>query len=203
MFAQEERRESDIDRLLASVAPKKVLAELTQRFGPMTDAMERAPESGKQTRVRFWPIPSQNFRIQLFRSDLELPIDMWVYRYDPALPFYEASSEMGVCNSADVMRILRVLDGAPRQLADKPAVIAELEKITGVVARRKGNKFGAWHLRTDSWSLFNNPFSLSSGYCAGENDFEVWFMANERNPREHQSFTQVVAGLKEFGHLPP
>lgn len=106
-----------------------------------------------------------------------------MYRYDPALPFYAHQSARGRCSSGEVMRLLAELDRDPEKLARRPAVIEELQRLTGLLATRKCGVFGAWQLDLGDCSVSHRPF---------DGDFVV-SLAGET--RQLQTLAEVAAAL--------
>lgn len=89
----------------------------------------------------------------------------------------------------------------PQKLQRKPDSIAYLERLTGQTAYRKHNSFGKWYIGCDKYSMFNNPFGTSLGYTSGENNFEIWYLKHEKEPRERQTVTNIEQKLKELNYI--
>ena len=78
-------------------------------------------------------------------------------------------------------------------------MILYLERLTGKTATRKHNSFGKWHIVGQGYSMFNNPFKVSLGYTNGENNYEIWYMNDEKEPQGYQTVDQIEKALHQFG----
>ena len=123
---------------------------------------------------------------------------MWVYHYNKTLKFIKEGCYIGCLSGGDVYTILEQLKCDPNKLKRKPESIKYLEQLTGNTAYRKHNSFGKWHLSDEGFSMFNNPFGISLGYTNSENNYEIWYINNEKEPRERQTVNQIEKQLKEF-----
>ena len=126
---------------------------------------------------------------------------IWFYFYDKNLPHVRESekSRRGGISQADVAVVLRQFKTNPDKLRQKPQSIKDLEKVTGVLAVRKWQGFGKWHLYNSDFTTFNNPFGLSTGYTDSADEFEIWFRTKEEWPRRQQTVSQISAALTKFG----
>ena len=131
---------------------------------------------------------------------------LWMYNYDDDIGFIrDENSKTGVIESGDIVLILEILKSNPNKLRTKPESILYLEKLTGEVAYRKCNYFGGWHLTSKKYkySLFNNPFGITTCYTNNENNFEVYFWGQENDVREYQSVRQIEDAMKNYKYITP
>lgn len=125
---------------------------------------------------------------------------MWFYYYDDDITT-DNRLKMGAMGSNDVIKALEILEKEPKKLREKPESIKTLEKLTGDEAHIKLNSFGSWHLSGNGYSLFNNPFCMTLGYTDSADNFEIWFMDKENEPREYQSLQAVIDGLCKYSYI--
>ena len=153
------------------------------------------PETTEK-KIRRWQTP-YGFSISLHPNNYFT----WMYTYDEDLPFMGERND-GYLSPQEVISVLYQLWLDPDKLRRKPSSIKTLEQLTGQTAFRKLRMFGRWHIRKDGvYSLFNNPFHLSSEYTNDENVFEVWYLSREENPREYVSLDKLISQIREFGYI--
>lgn len=126
---------------------------------------------------------------------------MWGYNYDDNLSSVSEYDKEGTLSGSDIIKVIKQLNINPNKLREIPEPIIYLGKLLKVNPKRKTNAFGKWHLHTGEISLFNNPFSLSLGYTNGPNDFEIWFIKKEEEPRGYQSIVDIENALNEYGYI--
>jgi hypothetical protein len=116
--------------------------------------------------------------------------------------FFNYEGGSWIISQKDLITVLSQLKQKPEKFRTKPESILVLESKTGLKAFRHGIFFGCWQLLKDEqWSAINNPFGLSGPYTNSEDNFEVWFMDNEQEPRSYQTLQEVLNGLKEFNYI--
>lgn len=109
----------------------------------------------------------------------------WGLRYDKPLN----GAEIGMMDGNDVLIALKKLAVKPNLLLETSPHMLKLQKEFGGTLARHSN-FGKWQLACKDWSIINNPFGTSLGYCDAEDNFEIWIF-KEKEPREYQSFEMV------------
>jgi len=132
--------------------------------------------------------------------DIGMGDHFWFYEYDRDIGGLTEMSQ-GAMSGGDVVKAIKQLSINPNMLRDKPDSIKYLERLTGQSAVRKHNGFGKWHLsKGNLYSMFNNVFGTSLGYCSSADDFEIWYMKKESEPREHQSVSDIEEQLRAYGY---
>ena len=127
--------------------------------------------------------------------------DMYMYYYEKDIGFLNEGNSQGMMCGSDIIKVLKVLKFNPTKLREKSESIKYFENLTGTVAMRKSNDFGKWHISNKNFSMFNNPFELSLGYTRNENQFEIWFLSKETEPRMYQSIASIESAMKSFGYI--
>jgi hypothetical protein len=127
------------------------------------------------------------------------PFGFSFYSLNHNMYFFNYEGGSWIISQKDLITVLSQLKQKPEKFRTKPESILVLESKTGLKAFRHGIFFGCWQLLKDEqWSAINNPFGLSGPYTNNEDNFEVWFMDNEQEPRSYQTLQEVLDGLKEF-----
>ena len=50
--------------------------------------------------------------------------------------------------------------------------------------------------------MFNNPFGINSGgYTNKEDNFEIWYIEKEEDPRGYQTLDEIKSDLKKYNFI--
>jgi len=129
---------------------------------------------------------------------------IWFYKYNNMkdTDFFTNEDKLGTISGSDIKNVIKQLKNNQNKLKNKPTSIQNLETLTGKTAYRKHNLFGGWHIiDKEKYSIINNPFSCNLYYTKGENNFEVWFMDKEEEPRGYQTIEEIETLLKEYKYI--
>lgn len=124
--------------------------------------------------------------------------DFYFYEYDKDL---DEKRGQGCLSGNDIITSIQQLEKNPNKLRTKPQSIIRLEEATGQKAFRMENAFGKWHIRTNDYSMFNNPFGCSLGYSDTENDFEFYWLHGNEDPLERVPVDKIIILLKSKGYI--
>ena len=156
-------------------------------------------EDEKKNKV--WQTPfGFSIKDSLNQMDNDYTILFFEYDEDLSCVGKDKDERSGCFSKSDICQIFEHLESHQNAL-EKPGSIVILEKILDCEAKRKYGKFGSWHISKDGVSMFNNPFQISLGYADGANNFEIWFMDLEENPREYQSLGSTLLALHHFNKI--
>jgi hypothetical protein len=100
----------------------------------------------------------------------------YYYKYDDDIEFpFEGNSHLhGFINTNELASIIDQLKKNPMKLRTKSLSVTELEKLTGLKAKRIDAFFGVWQISSEKFSMLNNDFN-KRGICSrGENNYELY-----------------------------
>lgn len=131
---------------------------------------------------------------------------LFSYLYDNDLPFVSEQLDPtkphnchGVFGKEDIPNIIATFKADPNALAAKPSSVVQIESLTHFKAIRKPNQFGAWHItgviNESRFSMFNNPFNVSTGYTNSAYVYEVWWRDEADEPSSYIHIDDICADL--------
>ena len=100
-----------------------------------------------------------------------------------------------------MIKIIDQFCNEPDKLRKKPESVNRIENATKTTACLKSHIFGNWQVYVKDVSMFCNPFGITYGYTRSANEWDIWFVSKDNNPREYQTTDQILVGLQQYGYL--